>query len=108
MRGPQVMRGYWNRAEETADRPERGRLAAHRRHLHGRTRMAISPSWIGKKDMIIASGYKILPREVEEVLFVHPKVQEAVVVGVPDAVPGRDGQGVHRAEGRRCSPPWRS
>ena len=37
-----------------------------------------------KKDLIIASGYNIVPREVEEVLFTHPKVLEAAVVGVPD------------------------
>jgi long-chain acyl-CoA synthetase len=37
------------------------------------------------KDLIIASGYKVIPREVEEVLFQNPKVQEAVVAGVPDA-----------------------
>jgi long-chain acyl-CoA synthetase len=41
-----------------------------------------------KKDLIIASGYNIVPREVEEVLFMHPKVMEAAVVGVPDAKRG--------------------
>ena len=41
-----------------------------------------------KKDLIIASGYNIVPREVEEVLFTHPKVLEAAVVGVPDAKRG--------------------
>ena len=41
-----------------------------------------------KKDMIIASGYKILPREVEEVLYAHPAVQEVAVAGVPDAYRG--------------------
>jgi len=41
-----------------------------------------------KKDMIVASGLKVLPREVEEVLFAHPKIQEAVVAGVPDPYRG--------------------
>jgi long-chain acyl-CoA synthetase len=41
-----------------------------------------------KKDLIIASGYNIVPREVEEVLFMHPKVMEAAVVGVPDTKRG--------------------
>jgi long-chain acyl-CoA synthetase len=41
-----------------------------------------------KKDLIIASGYNIVPREVEEVLFMHPQVMEAAVVGVPDAKRG--------------------
>ena len=40
------------------------------------------------KDIIIASGFNIVPREVEEVLFEHPKVQEAVVAGVPDTYRG--------------------
>ena len=41
-----------------------------------------------KKDLIIASGLNIVPREVEEVLFMHPKVMEAAVIGVPDAKRG--------------------
>ncbi len=41
-----------------------------------------------KKDMIIAGGFNIYPREVEEVLYTHPKVQEAAVVGVPDEYRG--------------------
>jgi len=43
-----------------------------------------------KKDMIIASGFKVLPREVEEVLFMHPKVMEAVVAGIPNPARGDD------------------
>jgi long-chain acyl-CoA synthetase len=43
-----------------------------------------------KKDMIIASGFKVLPRDVEEVLYTHPKVLEAVVVGVPHPARGDD------------------
>jgi long-chain acyl-CoA synthetase len=41
-----------------------------------------------KKDLIIASGYNIYPRDIEEVLYEHPAVQEAVVIGVPDAYRG--------------------
>jgi long-chain acyl-CoA synthetase len=41
-----------------------------------------------KKDLIIAGGYKIYPREVEEVLYQHPEVKEAVALGVPDAYRG--------------------
>ena len=41
-----------------------------------------------KKDMIIASGYNVYPREVEEVIYEHPGVQEAVVIGVPDSYRG--------------------
>ena len=41
-----------------------------------------------KKDLIIAGGFNIYPREVEEVLFEHPRIQEAVVIGIPDAYRG--------------------
>ncbi|HSU79371.1 MAG TPA: long-chain fatty acid--CoA ligase, partial [Candidatus Angelobacter sp.] len=41
-----------------------------------------------KKDMIIASGYNVYPREIEEVLYEHPDVQETIVIGVPDAYRG--------------------
>lgn len=86
IRGPQVMKGYWNKPEETAGALRDGWL------------------WTGdiarmdedgyfyivdrKKDMIIAGGFNIYPREVEEVLFMHPAVQEAAVVGVPDPYRG--------------------
>jgi len=53
-----------------------------------------------KKDMIIAGGFNIYPREVEEVLFEHPQIKEAAVVGVPDEYRGENGQGLHRIEGR--------
>jgi long-chain acyl-CoA synthetase len=83
IRGPQVMAGYWHRPEETAAAlDEEGWL---------RTGDIVKMDEDGfiyvvdrKKDLIIASGYNIVPREVEEVLFMHEKVQEAVVVGVPD------------------------
>jgi len=83
IRGPQVMRGYWNRAEDTADC-----LSADGWLRTGDICTVDDDGYFSivdrKKDMIIASGYKILPREVEEVLFAHPAVQEAAVVGVPD------------------------
>jgi long-chain acyl-CoA synthetase len=87
VRGPQVMQGYWNRPDETRDTlDEDGWL---------RTGDICKTDADGyfyivdrKKDMIIASGYKILPREVEEVLFAHPKVREAAVIGVPDPYRG--------------------
>ena len=87
VKGPQVMKGYWRRPDETAK--------------------AITPDgWLRTgdiarvdedgyfyivdrlKDMINVGGLKVIPREVEEVLFQHPKVQEAVAVGVPDPVRG--------------------
>ena len=86
VRGPQVMLGYWNRPEETAKMIRDGWL-----HTGDIARMDADGYFYivdRAKDMIIASGLKVLPREVEEVLFLHPKVQEAVVAGVPDAYRG--------------------
>lgn len=86
VKGPQVMKGYWNRPEETVN--------------------VLKDSWLytgdmgrmdedgffeivdRKKDMIIASGYNIYPREIEEVLFEHPAIKEAAVAGVPDKYRG--------------------
>ncbi len=83
VRGPQVMKGYWNRPEETAKvKDEEGWL-----YTGDIAKMDEDGYFYivdRKKDLIIASGYNIVPREVEEVLYENPKVQEAVVVGVPD------------------------
>jgi long-chain acyl-CoA synthetase len=86
IKGPQVMLGYWGRPEETAETIKHGWL-----HTGDVARMDADGFFYvvdRKKDMISASGLKVLPREVEEVLFLHPKVQEAVVAGVPDAYRG--------------------
>ena len=85
-RGPQLMRGYRNRPEETAAAlrdgwlytGDIGELDADG-YLYIRDR---------KKDMAIVGGYNVYPREVEDVLFAHPAVAEAAVVGVPDAYRG--------------------
>jgi long-chain acyl-CoA synthetase len=86
VRGPQVMLGYWNRHEETEEILHDGWLrtgdVAHMDH-DGYFYVVDR-----RKDMIDASGFKVLPREVEEVLLMHPKVREAVVAGVPDAYRG--------------------
>jgi long-chain acyl-CoA synthetase len=83
LRGPQVMRGYWNRPDETAKvltasgwlrtgdmgvMDERGSIRITDR----------------KKDMIVVSGFKVFPNEVEDVLTMHPGVLEAAAIGVPD------------------------
>ena len=86
VRGPQVMKGYWQRPEETAKTIKDGWL------------------WTGdmatrdddgyffivdrKKDMIIVSGFNVYPNEIEEVLATHPKVLEAAVIGIPDSSSG--------------------
>ena len=86
VRGPQVMLGYWGRPEETAEVLHDGWL-----RTGDVARMDADGFFYvidRRKDMIDASGFKVLPREVEEVLLMHPKVREAVVAGVPDAYRG--------------------
>ncbi|HEV2903647.1 MAG TPA: long-chain fatty acid--CoA ligase [Pyrinomonadaceae bacterium] len=89
--GPQVMLGYWNQPEETA--------IALRKDDGGRTwlytgdvaRMDEDGYFYivqRKKDMIIVSGFKVYPTEVEGVLYTHPAVMEAAVIGVPDSYRG--------------------
>lgn len=80
--GPQVVAGYWQKPEETAASLPGGALHS------GDVGFMNDEGWIfivdRKKDMINASGYKVWPREVEDVLAEHPAVREAAVVGVPD------------------------
>jgi long-chain acyl-CoA synthetase len=89
VRGPQVMKGYWNRPDETAQTvtPE-GWLRT------GDVAKTDSEGYFyivdRLKDMIIVSGLKVLPREVEEVLYMHPQIREAAVVGIPNAARGDD------------------
>jgi long-chain acyl-CoA synthetase len=87
LRGPQVMQGYWAKADETFTvKDAEGWL-----YTGDIARMDEDGYFYivdRKKDLIIASGYNIVPREVEEVLYMHPKVQEAVVAGVPHPVRG--------------------
>ena len=87
VRGPQVMRGYWNRPEETAAvfapggwlrTGDLGFLDPHG-ELHITDR---------KKDVIVVSGFKVYPNEVEDVVAMHPGVQEVAAVGVPEAASG--------------------
>jgi long-chain acyl-CoA synthetase len=86
VKGPQVMKGYWNMPEETAVTLRDGWLYT------GDIAKVDEDGYLyivdRKKDLIIASGYNIYPRDVEEVLYEHPAVQEAVVIGVPDAYRG--------------------
>lgn len=86
IRGPQVMKGYWNMPDQTEKTLRDGWL-----YTGDMGRMDEEGFFYivdRKKDMILAGGFNIYPREVEEVLFTHPKVLEAVVAGVPDAYRG--------------------
>ncbi len=86
IRGPQVMKGYWNKPEETALVLRDGWL--HTGDIAKKDADGYFYIVDRKKDMIIAGGYNIYPREVEEVLFECPKIEEAAVIGVPDAYRG--------------------
>jgi len=85
-KGPEVVAGYWEKPEETANAIRDGYLYT------GDVARMDEEGWFylvdRKKDMIIASGFKVWPREVEDVLYQHPAVREAGVVGVPDAYRG--------------------
>ncbi|MEU3227372.1 AMP-binding protein [Streptomyces sp. NPDC006976] len=86
VRGPQVVSGYWRLPEATAAAFPDGELRT------GDIGFMDREGWLyvvdRKKDMINASGFKVWPREVEDVLYTHPAVREAAVVGVPDAYRG--------------------
>ncbi|MFD2446273.1 long-chain-fatty-acid--CoA ligase [Bacillus sp. CGMCC 1.16607] len=86
IKGPQVMKGYWNKPEDTAQTLRNGWL------LTGDLGYMDEDGYFyivdRKKDMIIAGGYNIYPREIEEVLYEHPEVQEVVAAGIPDPYRG--------------------
>jgi long-chain acyl-CoA synthetase len=85
--GPQVMKGYWNKPEETDDM-----IRVHAdgiRWLHtGDVARMDEDGYFAivdrKKDMIIVSGFNVYPTDVEQVLYRHPKIKQVCVVGIPD------------------------
>lgn len=82
LRSPSVMKDYWNMPEETQIALREGWL-----YTGDIAKMDENGYFYvvdRKKDMIIASGFNIYPREVEDVLYEHPKIQEAAVAGIPD------------------------
>ncbi|GAB6876583.1 long-chain-fatty-acid--CoA ligase [Thermaerobacter litoralis] len=86
IRGPQVMKGYWNRPEETARTLRDGWL--YTGDIATMDEDGFFRIVDRKKEMIISGGYNVYPREVEEVLYEHPKVLEAAVIGAPDPYRG--------------------
>jgi long-chain acyl-CoA synthetase len=87
VRGPQVMKGYWNLPEETAHA-----LTADGWLRTGDMGLVNERGYVRitdrKKDLIIVSGFKVFPNEVEDVAALHPGVLEAGAIGVPDARSG--------------------
>ncbi|MEK0312938.1 long-chain-fatty-acid--CoA ligase [Cohnella sp. 56] len=86
IRGPQVMTGYWRRPDETARALQDGWLRTGDMARMDEDGFFYIMDRI--KDVIIAGGYNIFPREIEEVLFEHPDIEEAVALGVPDPYRG--------------------
>ncbi len=86
VKGPQVMKGYWNMEHETAAAIRDGWLYTGDIATVDEAGYAFIVD--RKKDMIIAGGYNVYPREIEEVLYEHPKVLDAVSIGVPDPYRG--------------------
>ena len=93
IQGPQVMKGYWQQPTETAnvlrEHPSLGPgLWLHTGDIARMDEEGYFQIVDRKKDMIICGGFNVYPRDVEEVLFQHPAVQEAAVVGTPDEYRG--------------------
>ena len=86
VKGPQVMKGYWNRPEDTAEVLHNGWMATGDIVEMGQDlNLRIVDR---KKDMIIVSGFNVYPNEIEDVVAHNPKVNEVVAVGVPHPVSG--------------------
>jgi len=108
LRGPQIMKGYWQRPQETAEAIRDGWFfTGDLAYMDERGYFFIVDR---KKDVINAAGFKVWPREVEEVLYQHPAVRVAAVLGVPDDYRGetvravialRDGHGFVGEEAAR-------
>jgi len=88
VRGPQVMAGYWRQPEATADvmRPDGGLRTGDVGYLDAEGYLFLVDRI---KDVVIAGGYKIYPRNVEDAIYRHPKVAECIVVGVADRYRGQ-------------------
>lgn len=86
LKGPQVMKAYWNMPDETAAALDEGWL-----HTGDIAKMDEEGYFYivdRKKDMIISGGYNVYPRDIEEVFYEHPKVQEACTIGIPHPTRG--------------------
>ncbi len=103
IRGPQVMRGYWGRPDETAQVMEDGALRTGDVGYLDEDGYLFLVDRI--KDVIIAGGYNVYPRVLEEALYQHAAVREAVVIGVPDSYRGQAPKAfVTLMEGRTATP----
>jgi long-chain acyl-CoA synthetase len=89
--GPQVMKGYWNRPDETAAalRPDAtGRVWLHTGDIATMDAEGYTSIVQRKKDMIIVDGFNVYPSEIEAVLYAHPAVRLAAAIGIADTYHG--------------------
>jgi long-chain acyl-CoA synthetase len=89
--GPQVMKGYWNKPDESARvlrTDEDGRIWFHTGDIGAMDKDGFARIVQRKKDMIIVDGFNVYPSEVEAILYTHPAVRLAAVIGIPDAYHG--------------------
>jgi len=89
--GPQVMKGYWNKPDETAHALRRaadGRVWFHTGDVARMDEDGYTSIVQRKKDLIIVDGFNVYPSEVESILYAHPAVRLAAVIGIPDAYHG--------------------
>lgn len=86
IKGPQVMKGYWKRPDETGNTIRNGWLYT------GDIAIMDEQGYVfivdRKKDLVLVGGYNVYPREIDEVLYSHPKIKDAVSVGVPHKTRG--------------------
>jgi long-chain acyl-CoA synthetase len=103
IRGHNIMKGYWQRPEATAEAMRGGWF-----HSGDMARVDEEGYFFivdRKKDLIIRGGYNVFPREVEEILYEHPKIREAAVLGIPHEQLGEEvGAAVVLHEGERLAP----
>ena len=103
IRGHNIMKGYWQRPEATEEAMRGGWF--HSGDMARTDEDGYFYIVDRKKDLIIRGGYNVYPREVEEVLYEHPKIREAAVLGVPDDEWGEEiGAAVVLHEGEELSP----
>ena len=97
VKGPQVMKGYWKRPEETANQFVGDFLRTGDVGIMDADGFIFIVDRI--KDLIICSGYNVYPRRIEEAIYEHPAVEEVTVIGIKDRVSRRGPQGLHQAQG---------
>ena len=94
IKGPNVTKGYWNRPKETAE------AFVGDRFLTGDIGYMDSDGYFylvdRKKDMIISGGFNVYPQMIEQAIYEHPAVQEVIVIGIPDQLSRRGGQGLFK------------